>query len=81
MLAKKLAGPGPDEYANWYPRWVADGMDRNWMDKLTPAERRQYEAEDLWAIRAQREDLPGPQRIGDIIVDFEEDFWPAKRKG
>lgn len=67
---KKPAGTEPDEYADWYPKLVAArGKDLHWIDKLTPAERRQFEAEGRWATRALREDLPGPRRL-DVIEDF-----------
>jgi hypothetical protein len=72
MKPKKSRGrpAEPEEYADWYPKEVAArGKDPHWLRKLTPAERRQFDAEERWATRAYIEDLPGPRRL-DVILDF-----------
>lgn len=61
-LAKTLAEA--DQFADWSPKSKsADSHTLSWRNNLTPAERRQYDAEFQWARRAYREDLPGPRRI------------------
>jgi hypothetical protein len=61
---KKPAEPEPEEYADWYPRkMAARGKDPHWVGKMTPAERRQFDAEADFASRAFREDVPGPRRL------------------
>lgn len=69
-LAKRLAGPGPDEYADWGPKekpYSGEGL--HWLNTLTPAEQRQFDAEVAWATRAAIEDVPGPRRLN-VEVDF-----------
>lgn len=59
--AKKSVKPESVEFADWYPKMVAArGTGGGWFDDMTPAERRQFDAEQKWASRAFREDLPGP---------------------
>lgn len=61
---KKPAEPKPEEYADWSPKQeAARGKDPHWLSKLTPAERRQFDAEAAFASRAFREDVPGPRRL------------------
>jgi hypothetical protein len=72
---KKPAEPETSDSTNWYAKKAvaaADG-DLNWLDRLTPAEKRQLEAEERWAMRACDEDLPGPSRIT-VTRDFLSDF-------
>lgn len=67
---KKPVEPKADGYADWYPKLVAArGKDFHWIDTLTPAERRQFDAEARWAGRAFREDLPGPRRV-DVADEY-----------
>lgn len=72
MKPKKSRGRPAEieEYADWGPKEVpSGGSDPRWIDKLTTAERRQFEAELQWAMRAYKEDLPGPRRVN-VIMDF-----------
>lgn len=60
-----------DSGSGWYAKrraWAtATGPRPHWLDQLTPAEKRQCEAEERWAARADVEDLPGPVRIVVIV--------------
>lgn len=68
----KPVAPEPVNERNWYAKktaaWRAYPVGQHWRKQFTPQELeiidRAEEVEMEWAMRAIREDLPGPLRIG-----------------